>query len=602
LRTARRTNPTVSEVRTTIAIEVAFRFAVGVSFPPMNVLLQSLLCVTVAVSTNAAPVDGLQATARNGQVFLTWKEAETSSGTTFNVYASPSAIAEITQGRRVAHHIERQSARDWWEDPASFKKGTPAGKPVGFRIESNGPRLDPQWGLFVYTVPKGSPEKLFFAVTSTDSAGKEDSTIVPGGNALVDGVAVAAGAIRPIWQGEGPEPAPGAGKGLPLWLSLHAKGGVIPDMEYLVFGNEAMGWRAGLPFKFGVRVTADQVIVRPTDRVWINRPHKEANDGGTNAIWTFWYGYNSHIYDRELMGSGIPTNYTERRNLWILNWVREHYAPDPNRWSCSGGSMGGCGTVSFGLRHPELFAACHARVPIVNYTYLGSKSATRLEPSCWTGPITAELKTNEGVPLLDRMNSTKFVTESNDDLPFLFLLNGRQDGSIPWENNPAFYRALNASRQGFAAYWDNGAHSTCGKDAPADVQAWTERFGRFRRDESYPAFANTSTNRNPGSGAPDDGDIVGWMNRGMDWQEIEDTPDHYAITLLAEYEGIQYPVRTEVTLRRVQQFKTKPAEKLAVVIGDAAPISVTADANGRITIPGVVIPSAAGVRVVVRRM
>lgn len=303
-------------------------------------------------------------------------------------------------------------------------------------------------------------------------------------------------------------------------------------MEYLVFGDETMGWREGLPFKFSVRVEADEVVVRPADRVWINRPHQEASDGGTNAIWTFWYGYNSHIYDRDLMDSGLPTNYTERRNLWILNWVREHYAPDPNRWSCSGGSMGGCGTVSFAWRRPELFAACHARVPIVSYTNLGSNSAGRLAPSCWTGPIPPELKTNEGVPLLEQMNGTKFVKESKDDLPFLFLMNGRQDGSIPWQNNPPFYRALNASRQGFAAYWDNGAHPSCGKDAPADVQGWMDRFRRFRLDQSYPAFANTSTNRNPGTGSPDDGDLVGWMNRGMDWKE--NTPDHYAITLLAD--------------------------------------------------------------------
>jgi hypothetical protein len=567
----------------------------------MDFLLRTLLFATFLHSASAAVVEELQATARDGQVFLTWKEAETPGGTTFNVYMAGGPIEVVGGGIQVGRHIERHSARDWWEDPASFKKGATAGKPVGFRIESGGQRLDPQGGLFVHTVPKGAPEKLFFAVTSTDPAGKEDPTIVAGTNSLANGIEVVAGETRPIWQREGQAPALGAGKGLALWLSLHAKGGVVPDMEYLVFGDATMGWREGLPFKFSVRVKGDEVVVQPTDRVWINRPHKEANDGGSNAIWTFWYGYNSHIYDRELMGSGIPTNYTERRNLWILNWVRGHYAPDPNRWYCSGGSMGGCGTVSFGLRHPELFAACHARVPIVSYTNLGTRSASRLEPSCWIGPIPADLKTNEGVPLLDRMNGTKFVAESKDDLPFLFLMNGRQDGSIPWENNPPFYRALNASRQGFAAYWDNGTHPTAGKDAPADVQGWMERFRRVRSDQSFPAFTNTSTNRNPGTGAADDGDIVGWMNRGMDWKEIEDTPDHYAITLLADYEGIQYPVRTEVTLRRVQQFKTKPAEKLRVGIGDAPPVPIVADSSGRITIPGVVIPSAAGIRVTIRR-
>jgi hypothetical protein len=560
-----------------------------------------LLCVTLALHAGAAPVDGLQATARDGQVFLTWKEAETPGATTFNVYVAAKPISELTQARRIGHHIEQHSARDWWDDPASFKKNVPAGEPVGFRIESTGARLDPQGGLFVHTVPKGAAEKLFFAVTMSDAAGKEDATLVAGANALASGVSVAGGEAKAIWQREGPAPADGGGKGLGLSLSLHGKSGVVGEMEYLAFGDETMGWREGLPFKFSVRVEGNLVVVRPTDRVWINRPQTEASDGGAPAIWTFWYGYNSHIYDRQLMGSGVPTNYTERRNLWILNWVRAQYQPDANRWSCSGSSMGGCGTLSFGWRHPELFAACHAHVPIVSYTYLGSKSAGRLEPACWTGPIPPELKTNEGVPLLDRMNGVKFVTETKDDLPYLFLLNGRQDGSIPWQNNPPFYRALSAARQGFAAYWDNGTHPTSGKDAPADVMAWAERSRRFRLDESYPAFTQTSTDRNPGQGAPDDGDIIGWINRGMDWKEIEDTPDQYAITLLAEYPGLAYPVQTGVTLRRVQRFKTKAAEKLRVTIGDAAPVSITADAAGRITIPHVAIPSAAGVHVTIRR-
>ncbi|MCX6909999.1 MAG: prolyl oligopeptidase family serine peptidase, partial [Verrucomicrobia bacterium] len=445
----------------------------------------------------AGPVIELKATARDGQVFLTWKEAETPEGATFNVYLASSPIADVAKAMRIGHHIERHSARDWWDDPASFKKGEKAGAPVGFRIENGGERLDPAGGLFVYTVRESARGKLFFAVTCSDPAGKEDTQVVAGENSLRGGIAAEAADIQPIWQGKGAPTAAGTGKGKPLWLNLHAKGGVVAGMEYLVFGDETMGWREGLPFKFSVRVQGDEVLVRPTDRVWINRPHKEAGDGDTPAIWTFWFGYNSNIFDRKLMAEGVPVNYTERRNLWILDWVRRRYQPDTNRWYCSGSSMGGCGTVSFGWRHPELFAGCHAHVPIVSYTYLGGKgSATRLEPSCWTGTISPELRTSDGVPLLERMNGAKFVTETKSDPPFLFIVHGRQDGSIPWQNNPPFYRALAKARQPFAVYWDNGTHSTCGKDAPPDVKAWLERFRRFRSDESLPVFTNASSNRN----------------------------------------------------------------------------------------------------------
>jgi len=581
----------------------------------MNLKIPSFIIVAVSIlmvlceAVMAAPVSELKASTRDGQVFLTWKEAETPEHTTFNVYVADDPIADVAKAKRLSHHIEQNSARDWWEDPASFTKGAAPGKPAGFRIADDGERLDPQGGLFVHTVAREAKGKLYFAVTFTDPSGKEDTTITAGGNSLAEGVEAAPGELKPIWQRDGAPPAAGAGNGKPLWLNLHAKGGVVANSEYLLFGDETMGWREGLPFKFSVRVESSGVVVRPTDRAWINRPHDEAGDGGMPAIWTFWYGYNSHIYDRSLMGTGVPTNYTERRNLWILNWVREQYQPDPNRWSCSGSSMGGCGTISFGLHHPELFAACHAMIPVVAYTELGEEngkrlgqsSASRLAPACWTGPVPPELKTNEGVSLLDRLNGTKFVAESNEDLPYLFMINGRQDGSIPWQNNPPFYRALEQAGRGFAAYWDNGTHATCGKDAPDDVQAWLKRFQRFRRDESYPAFRHTSTDRNPGNGSPADGDIIGWINRGMDWKDIEDTPDHYAIVLLADFPDIQYPVRTDVTLRRVQQFKTQPGETLTVRIGDAAPLSITADAHGRITVPQVAIPDKAGTRVLIQR-
>ena len=575
---------------------------------------RTLLSISMAIGLTlfarnelvAAPaVSELKAVARDGQIFLTWQEAETPEGTTFNVYADDAPILDVARAACVGHHIEQHSARDWWEDPASFTKGATPGKPVGWRLEPGGARLDPRGGLFVYTLTKWKAHgPFFFAVTTSDADRREDPTLTPRANTLTAGVAPVPGPLRAIWQRDEPPPALAASQGKPLWLDLHAKSDVIANSEYLLFGDPTMGWRQGLPFKFSVRLQKDTVVVRPTDRVWINRPHDEARDGGMPAIWTFWYGYNSFIYDRGLMSTGVPANYTELRNLWILDWVRQQYQPDPNRWYCSGSSMGGCGTISFGLHHPELFAACHAHVPIVAYTYLGAigpKSATRLEPCCSTGPIPADLITNEGVPLLERMNSTRFVEHATGDLPYLYILNGRQDASIPWQNNPPFYQALAAAHQGFAAYWDNGTHPTSGKDAPADVKAWLQRFRQVRRDESYPAFTHTSTDRNPGNGAPDDGDTIGWINRGMDWKEIEDTPDHYAITLLAEPPDGTYPVQTDVTLRRVQQFKTHPGEKLRVRIGGAEPVSVSADAEGRITVPKVAIPDKAGVRVVIER-
>jgi len=549
----------------------------------------------------ATVVNELRAAARPGQIVLTWREAATPAGTTFNVYVSATPIRDLATATRTGHHVERQSATDWWETKSAFTKQAKDEKIVGYRLGPDSTRLDPAGGLFVHTVRAGSTRPLFFAVTFTDPDGREDTALVSGANSLAQGITPAPGPVEPNWQGQGAMPPVGAGAGMPLSLSLHGKSGVVAESEYLAFGDATMGWRDGLPFKFSVRIQDNEVVIRPTDRTWIGRPHDEASDGGAPAIWTFWYGYNSNIYDRALMPQGTPTNYTERRLLWILDWVQRHYQTDRNRWYCSGTSMGGCGTISFGLRHPELFAALHARVPIVAYTYAGAGSARRLEPAAWVGKIGPEVRDSDGVPLLERMNGTKFVAEAKVDLPFLFLTNGRQDDSIPWANNPPFYRALDAARQGYAAYWDNGIHSTSGKDAPDDVKAWPNAMRRFRLDESFPAFSRTSVNRNFGAGDPADGDLVGWLNRGMDWTDIEDTADRYAITLRADFPGIAYPVRTDVTLRRLQRFKPAPGERVRAELPGQSPTTITVDPQARLTIPAITIPDRNGVRLILRR-
>jgi hypothetical protein len=118
-----------------------------------------------------------------------------------------------------------------------------------------------------------------------------------------------------------------------------------------------------------------------------------------------------------------------------------------------------------------------------------------------------------------------------------------------------------AAHQGFVTYWDNGKHPTAGKNAPADVKAWAKAMHRFRLNESFPAFSDTSSNRNPGEGDPAEGDIIGWMNRGLDWSEIEDAANHYAITLRADFPEVEYPVRTTITLRRTHDFKPKAGER-----------------------------------------
>jgi hypothetical protein len=188
---------------------------------------------------------------------------------------------------------------------------------------------------------------------------------------------------------------------------------------------------------------------------------------------------------------------------------------------------------------------------------------------------------SDGIPVMERMNGERIVLESTEELPFLVLCNGRTDGSIPWVNNPSFYRALNAARRGFACYWDNGAHAMS-SSVPEDLNDFYSLQPEMHFGVSYPAFSNFSDNYNPGNGEKDNGDIVGWMNRGLYWSDIKETENSWSIRIFAEGEFLPGKIEVDVTPRRLTRFQIAPVETL-LVNGRM----MQADKNGLLTIPKV---------------
>ena len=123
----------------------------------------------------------------------------------------------------------------------------------------------------------------------------------------------------------------------------------------------------------------------------------------------------------------------------------------------------------------------------------------------------------------------------------------------------------------------------------------------YRLDQSYLVFTNSSDNRNYGDGDAKDGDLVGWINRGLAWKDMVDAADTYEITVTADCPGIVFPIAVDVTPRRVQRFCLAPGQRLGVRIGAAAPVEITVDAQGLFTVPKVAIQSAEGTRISVRK-
>lgn len=570
--------------------------------------LASFVIVSVSCFGGETPVSDLRAECRNGQVFLTWKEAGTPEGTTFNVYASqkPMAGTVSSDAELLAHHVETHSARDWWEDPAAYSSKAESRPPVGWIIKDGGTRLDPSGGLFVHTVTaKESGNSLFFAVTHVASDGTEDQRLTAGANVLAEPCLVRAGAIQPVWQMEKGKPfAQDAGKDKPLVFDFHGSGEMYSDFNYLFFGDGSMGWRDGLPFKLVLVVNNDEVIIKPVDRTWIGRKmvESEIEKNRVTAIESFWWGYNSNIYDSSKMKDGVIMDYSAHRVLGLVSWCKSYLGTDPMATYSIGTSMGGSAGIWISMHHPEVFAAVRAQVPVVSFSRDDGKSTGRLTP-LFRGKeaITVQTKTEDGTPVWEYFDGVRFIQNAKTDLPYLFISNGRKDGAISWMNNPSFYRALREARQGFAARWDDGEHLS-GRDAPLDVKRWDghRTLFQYRLDRAYVAFSGCSADQNPGNGDPKDGDMVGSMNRGLESKDLSETEDRIEATVLARYKGVAFPLTADATFRRLQKFKVEANAKYKVKIGEEE-TNVQTGAGGLLTIPGVKITDEKGTRIVITR-
>ncbi len=554
-------------------------------------------------------VSDLQGVYRHGQVFLTWKEAEAPVGTTFNVYMSrqPITAKTLPEAEKIGHHVERHSARDWWQDPASFFKDEAPAEPAGFVIESGADPLDPGGGLFVHTVTSHDEGKRYYAVTANGSGGTENTYILLGDNSLQNPVMGQVAMVQPIYIAEAGIPhAQDSAKGRSLIFSLHGRGGGYTaggenpaKVNYMFFGDAKQGWREGIPYKFHLTITEKTVRVAICGRQWTGgRPLLESKDRRDHcpAINTWYYGYPERIYETTSYENKVIPNYSEEQILGIARWVQEYLGADAKRCYISGGSMGGSGAVSMGFHHPYIFAHIHANVPAVAYTPEGNLE--RLV--CFCGPLDDTVVNHKDEPFLEHMNGILTAQRTKANLPFLFMLSGRADKSIPWPNNPPFYRAMNDARQAFVAYWSNGDHGTAGREFPQNSH-FAPAQEKFALDKSYLAFSNCSNNDDPGNGDRDNGDAVGWINRGLGWTDIVDTPTEYSVTVLAYYDGLEYPITVDVTPRRLQIFRAKPGEMLNVLVNTGESQQVKVDEDGLITILSLTISGRNGTRIQIEK-
>lgn len=496
---------------------------------------------------------------RGGQVFLHWSDSA-STYTSYRVYRSAQPIdnAEaLDEAALVVPNARRGSAKDQVATYIASKQNQPDPN-IGLRLFDLGPTLDPADELEVMTVRTAGQN--YYAVTGIKPDQSEDRTIVPGANSLTSPIDEAPGDPCPVLEEEG---------------ALNVGGYVYPWKTYTWYRRADEALHDGEPTKITVTLPTNQPGPYRT-MIYLHAY------GGTNikqAWWnmivispcdytpglpysghTWWSGYCDSYPD---VTTGTVVNYSENMLVRMIKWAEATLPVDPNRVFVNGGSMGGTGAISFGMRHPELIAGIYAQVPQVNPGLPGIGWPQTQLAAIW-GTVSTNLPSSDGPGIWDRMNMTRYAADHTEDMPFLKVQNSKNDTTLLWFQIPDFYRNLNASRHGFICAWGQGGHGSSSTGLPPAFLNF-DIYSKIYRNLSYVAVSNSSANNNPGNGDPLDGDSVGQMNAGYDWTILADTADQWKALIKYTAGGTAC---ADISARRLQSFDFAAGDRLGYCLTD----------------------------------
>ncbi len=562
-------------------------------------LLTALMIVTPNFGLAMEPeVRDVRAVHRYGQTFVTWSDVaagESGAKIRYSLYRfdRPITAQNLKQAELCYDGILNNSAR-LFGTAFNLKDRLDPKKPYSV-INEGGKPLPPWSGLAVHTVRKEG--KAYYAVLATDEKHSLLSRIVAGANATIEPIEEKAAAVQPIKLHDSksrgiysPQTSITGQKGLPLRVDLHGsqgQGGGAGDYGdyYLYFAGPNMGYRDGLPGVFSVEERRDKagnyLLLRVREAI--------EHPSGTRAMETFWFGYlcvpqhASHTEPR-----AYP--FTERRQEWIIDWVIQKYAADPERITVGGGSMGAWGSTTYALRRPERFAAIFPNRP---------RTQQRGLPSLIGMPAKGKdvLMDDGKTDYFARMDMVKFAREHRADLSFFGWCCGRRDGFATWKEQIDMVKAMSESRQGFAFAWNDGDHSSGAQPMARITKYYPPE--KFARKQSYPAFSNSSIDQKLGSGDPKDGDLEGGINLGFVWHDVVDKERRWSVRLSNDLAKAAMTV--DVPPRRCQQFRPPAGSEVSWTTSTGLSGMAVVDAGGLATIPRVPLRSDAEIVLTITR-
>lgn len=264
---------------------------------------------------------------------------------------------------------------------------------------------------------------------------------------------------------------------------------------------------------------------------------------------------------------------------------------DTNRVYLIGTSMGGSGAYHIGIRHPEIFSAMHAHAGFADYLGgpCGNENFCTAFMNDFIGTAQENLQMKgldgESYPARSYSDMSWFAGAHNGaswtaslgqgrryEPPYVHMTHGKADGSVDISSANRLAEVLRRKKFGYSFLLHTGGHSN-------------ENFARlnwllgFRRNRSYPALTNNSTDVTTGSEQINFLDRIGWLQASM-----VDQPDLWQVQLTGAG-------TVDVTPRRLQRFVVSPNGAYRWWLNDTSGAGriARADSTGSLTIPAVAV-------------
>ncbi len=303
----------------------------------------------------------------------------------------------------------------------------------------------------------------------------------------------------------------------PLTVWLHGGGG---EAVQSLAGSRPI---VGINPEEGILLAHDDGLVGWRDNIPPNL---------SSPSWHFGWRKNWDPFSPSNFPTGPDTiiNYTQRRYLWIDEWMTRHFNIDTTRININGHSMGGAGTTALAKCHPKHYASA----TIFNNGFGGPENDQSM---AIFGSSTDDFYTNltnragEKVKFRQVWNILDNTSPERDWPPMRVYHSKNDDnGIMRWDAYVVEnYRKADSLGMGVQLYWSERAHGI--DEGPDYDDHWhngnlpSQQTGydntafeeaHFRSDESFPAFFNNRLQ--PGAGDPGDGALgTGPNGVGDDW-------------------------------------------------------------------------------------